>query len=121
MQAMSRIREGAFDTASRAAGTIKNRDGFSRESVRYRGDIEMSLSNLTSAAAVIRALDEYDLMGRDAFLAKYGFGRARSYFVVRDGRSYDSKAVAGAAHGFEHPDQGPLKPSDFSGGDETVR
>ena len=54
------------------------------------------------------------------FLLKYGFGKARSYFLVQNGRSYDSKAIAGAAHGYQHPDLGPLRPADFSGGDATV-
>ncbi|MEO5897296.1 MAG: DUF3427 domain-containing protein [Vicinamibacterales bacterium] len=70
---------------------------------------------------MVRALDEFDNLGRDNFLAKHGFGRARSYFLVRDGRAYDSKAIAGAAHGCQHPELGPLRPADFSGGDATVR
>jgi Protein NO VEIN, C-terminal/Domain of unknown function (DUF3427) len=70
---------------------------------------------------VLRALDEFDQIGRARFLAQYGFSKARSYFVVRDGRAYDSKAIAGAAHGYQHPNLGPLRPADFSGGDDTVR
>ena len=69
----------------------------------------MALAELTSAQAVEQALDEFDQLGRDAFLEKYGFGRARRYFVRRDGSYYDSKAVAGAAVGFEHPERGPLR------------
>ena len=38
-----------------------------------------------------------------------------------ENRHYDSKAILGAAHGYEFPEQGPLKPSEFSGGDVTVR
>src|SRR5690349_1774033 len=81
----------------------------------------MSLTDLTSRTAVLRAIAEYDALGRDAFLAKYGFGRARSYFLVHDGRLYDSKAIVGAAHGYEHPVVGPLRASDFSGGEATVQ
>src|SRR5215210_8029197 len=51
----------------------------------------MALAELTSSTAVERALDEFDLMGREAFLTNYGFGRARRYFVRRDGKYYDSK------------------------------
>src|SRR5262245_4882951 len=76
----------------------------------------MSLDLLTSADAVRRAIAEFDEIGRDAFLAKYGFGTARDHFVRDNGRLYDSKAIAGAAVGYEHPDRGPLRPSEFHGG-----
>jgi hypothetical protein len=81
----------------------------------------MALPDLTDSAAVHRALSEFDALGRDAFLAQYGFGKSRSYFLIANGRSYDSKAIAGVAHGHQHPQRGFLKPSDFSGGDATVR
>jgi len=71
------------------------------------------LGDLTSAAAVESALDEFDELGREAFLERYGFGRARRYFVRRDGKYYDSKAIAGAAHGYQYPDDGPLANSEF--------
>ena len=44
---------------------------------------------------------------------------ARSYRLVVDGKTYDSKAIVGAAHGFL-PGQEPLAPADFSGGAATV-
>src|SRR5437870_1956951 len=78
------------------------------------------LSDLTDPGAVRQALAEYDELGPDRFLAKYGFGPARRYFVVYNGRRYDSKAIAGAAHGYQYPDRGPLSSADFSGGDATV-
>ncbi|MEU0989061.1 HNH endonuclease signature motif containing protein [Streptomyces sp. NPDC005953] len=65
--------------------------------------------------AVLRAIEEFDRLGRDAFLTAYGFHPARSYFLVYEGRRYDSKAVFGAAHGFL-PGRDPLRPGDFSGG-----
>jgi hypothetical protein len=37
----------------------------------------VALGELTSAQAVEQALDEFDQLGRDAFLEKDGFGRAR--------------------------------------------
>jgi len=81
----------------------------------------MALAHLTDPGAVDRAIEEFDRLGRTAFLAKYGFGRAREY-MLRDARGnlYDSKAVVGAAHGFQHPDLGALRPDDFSGGEATV-
>lgn len=47
---------------------------------------------------MLKVLVERDELGREAFLKKYGFGEARSYVVVHEGREYDSKAaVAGVA------------------------
>jgi len=63
---------------------------------------------------------EFDRLGREQFLAKYGFGPAREYFLEHGGVLYDSKAVAGAAYGVQFPDQGALRPADFSGGEATV-
>ena len=80
----------------------------------------MKLSDLTDRAAVEKALDEFDTLHREAFLAKYGFGPARLYFVERDGKQYDSKAVAGAAMAYQYPDQGALSNKLFSGGERTV-
>ena len=75
----------------------------------------MTLADVT-ASGVRAALDEFDAVGRQAFLAKYGFGPSAGYWVVRDGRRYDSKAIAGAAHGYDRPDLGPLPAASFSGG-----
>jgi len=79
------------------------------------------ISDLTNPQAVEQAIAEYDQLGRTAFLAKYGFREARSYFLVRDGKHYDSKAIVGAAFGFQHPERGPLAGRDFVGGQATVR
>ena len=81
----------------------------------------MALADLTSPGAVANAVEEFDRLGREAFLAKYGFGRAREYFLEVNGKLYDSKAIAGVAHAFQFPDTGPLRPSEVSGGDATVR
>lgn len=78
----------------------------------------MSLQDLSSTDAVRQALDEFDAAGRAAFLSKYGFGEAQSYFVLRGDRRYDSKAVVAAAHGYQFGQS--LIPSDFSGGEATV-
>ena len=78
------------------------------------------MAALTSADAVQQALDEYDASGRDAFLAKYGYGPAKRYFVERDGKLYDSKAIYGVAVGYEHPDRGYMRNNEFSGGEGMV-
>ena len=79
----------------------------------------MTVSDLTRNS-VLQALAEFDELGRDAFLDRYKFGKARGYFVVNNGRRYDSKAIAGAAHAYTSDGAKTLKASDFSGGEKTV-
>ena len=59
----------------------------------------MAFADLSSRDAVLRALREFDAIGRGPFLKKYGFREAREYFVLEHGNRYDSKAIVGAAHG----------------------
>jgi hypothetical protein len=72
-----------------------------------------------TADDIVGALEEFDRLGRAVFLAKYGFGEARRYFLRHNGTDYDSKAVVGAAHTRRHGV--PLRAADFSGGDATVK
>ncbi|WP_222273154.1 HNH endonuclease [Modestobacter marinus] len=67
---------------------------------------------------VLAAIREFDQLGRESFLQKFGFGRARDYFVRHGGRFYDSKALLGVAHGYQHGE--PLRPDEFSGGDAAA-
>ncbi|MEQ8142691.1 HNH endonuclease [Streptomyces sp. OP7] len=67
---------------------------------------------------IIAATEEFRRLGRDNFLRTHGFGRARSYELVLDGRRYDSKAITGVAHGYATGDF--LSAGDFSGGAATV-
>lgn len=76
-----------------------------------------SLANI-SASDVLATLDEFDRLGRAAFLDHYGYGEAARYFIVHQGRCYDSKAIVGVAHQVSHGRS--LKAADFSGGDTTV-
>lgn len=78
----------------------------------------MALGGITRAQ-VLAAIAECDQLGQERFLRKYGFKQARSYLLIHNERAYDSKAIAGAAHGFPPGDR-PLQPSEFSGGDATV-
>lgn len=78
----------------------------------------MALADLTDPDAVLKAIAEFDERGRDAFLDEYGFSPARDYFIVVDGKRYDSKAITGVAHLHQH---GVLMTAGmFSGGDSTV-
>lgn len=65
--------------------------------------------------AVGMAMIEYDELGQDKFLSKYGFKKARAYVLRHEGREYDSKAILGAAHGFL-PNHKPLASDMFYGG-----
>ena len=71
-------------------------------------------SDLTDRSAVHRAIDEFDRLGRDTFLRRYGFGPARVYLLKTRTGSYDSKAIFGVAFGYQHGT--PLASSEFSGG-----
>jgi hypothetical protein len=81
----------------------------------------MALFDISDPTAVLKAIAEFDELGRDTFLDKYGFGHARRYFLVYGGKHYDSKAIAGVAHGFQFPGRGALKSEGFSGGNATVK
>lgn len=81
----------------------------------------MALADLTESTAVLKAIEEADSLGRQPFLDKYGFSPSREYFLRYEGKRYDSKAIVGAAHGYQRPDLGPLKPNAFSGGEQTVQ
>lgn len=62
----------------------------------------VSYADLTDRNAVESALDEFDRLGRRAFLEKYGYGEARDYFLVTDEGRYDSKAIFAAAYEAQH-------------------
>lgn len=76
---------------------------------------------IRSPEAILKAIGEFDRIGREAFLKKYGFGKARSYKLLHDGKRYDSKAIIGAAYGYENPSVGPMSSGDFVGGASTVQ
>jgi 5-methylcytosine-specific restriction enzyme A len=79
----------------------------------------MALSEIT-AAAIDRAIAEFDHLGQAGFHAKYGFDKARDYFLLRDGKRYPSKAIVGAAHGYL-PGKSPLAAGQFSGGRASAK
>lgn len=81
----------------------------------------MSLHALTSPDAVLKALKEYDDLGRQAFLSRYKFGKSKSYVLVHQGKHYDSKAIAGVALKYQPGFERALRADQFSGGEETVQ
>src|SRR4051794_22017216 len=80
----------------------------------------MATAEAVSRDAVLAAMDEFDGLGREAFLEKYGFGPAKEYVAIRDGTRYDAKALYGVAYGIENPEEGPLRTNQFTGGEGTV-
>ena len=66
----------------------------------------MSASKVTDPRAVRRAIKEFDRLGRDAFLDRYGFARSKGYRlrVTARGttREYDPAAVVAVAHREQH-------------------
>jgi hypothetical protein len=78
------------------------------------------LSEITDPKAVERAIALSDKLGRVEFREKHGFGKARSYFLRYNGKSYDSKPIVAVAYGIEHNTK-PLAFNDFGGGDRTVK
>jgi len=80
----------------------------------------MAYKHVTKRDAVLQAMQEFDRMGRDAFLSKYGYWKAKRYYLVHHGARYDSKALYGVSFGYEHPENGPLRSNDFSGGEAQV-
>ena len=63
---------------------------------------------------VLQALAEYDSLGAEEFLGRYGFAPSRGYTLVHEGRSYDSKAILGVAH--RHATGRLATSEEFSGG-----
>ncbi|MGC1891840.1 MAG: hypothetical protein WA709_38165 [Stellaceae bacterium] len=74
----------------------------------------MSSWDAVQPRRVRQAAAEYDELSQEEFLTHYGFGRARSYLLIIDGKAHDSKAVLGVA--YKHGTGQPLGPHDFSGG-----
>lgn len=72
----------------------------------------IALRDLTRAD-VLRAIEKFDRMGREAFLARHGFRPSHRFVLSYRRRWYDSKAIVGVAMG--------RGPREFSGGLATVR
>lgn len=82
--------------------------------------VTRKLAEVTSAKAVTQAIDEADKLGREAFRKKYGFGKSRTYYLRRNGQTYDSKPIIAVAFGYQHNAK-PLSFDEFSGGAATVK
>ena len=67
---------------------------------------------------VLAAIHEYDEIGRDEFLGRYGFAPSPDYVLRHANNSYDSKALLGAALGYATGTAATAE--EFSGGRTTA-
>jgi hypothetical protein len=65
-------------------------------------------------ADVVRAIEEYDRLGPDAFFAAHGFAPTTTYDLVWDSRRYPPKAILGTAYELTTGER--LASGDFEGG-----
>lgn len=63
---------------------------------------------------VVRAVQEYDLLGPKAFFSAHGFAPTTTYDLEWDGRLYPPKAILGTAYEFATGQR--LASGDFEGG-----
>ena len=80
----------------------------------------MPISDITTRGPILKAIAEFDSIGQEPFLAKYGFRPARAYWLNYDGRSYNSKAIVGVACRYVPGSKSALRPDEFFGGSRTV-
>ena len=52
-----------------------------------------SLSEVTARQVVLEAVEEFDRVGRDAFVGAHQLEPSSDYFVLHHGRVYDSKPL----------------------------
>ena len=65
-------------------------------------------------AEVLRAIQEYDRLGPEAFFAAHGFARTTTYELRWEERRYPPKAILGTAYEFATGQR--LASGDFEGG-----
>jgi hypothetical protein len=63
---------------------------------------------------VLRAIEEYDRLGPEAFFSAHGFAPTTTYDLVWDERRYPPKAILGTAYEFAAGQR--LASGDFEGG-----
>ena len=74
----------------------------------------VSYASLTEHSAVEGAMAEFDSLGRDLFLLKYGFTPVNESFVHHGIGRYDTRALFAAAYGHQHGE--PLLKRQVGGG-----
>jgi hypothetical protein len=82
--------------------------------MRLQAPIRLSL---VDAKAFLMAIQEFNDLGRDRFLKKYGFSRSSKFYLIHEQRLYDTKALLGAA--YLHATGRKLTKDKFAGGAQT--
>ncbi|MDE0128112.1 MAG: AAA family ATPase [Gammaproteobacteria bacterium] len=85
----------AFRTAEEYAPTFELLERHRRDGRNGNGPPD---ERELTREAVLRAIEEFDKIGRSAFLRKYGRRGSNSYWIKHKGNHYDLKATWGAAH-----------------------
>lgn len=75
------------------------------------------LSRITRAS-VEQAIDAFRAPGGEALRENLGFEPSRIYFLQLEGQLLDTKPIVAAAYGYAVPSEGPLRPSQLSGGQD---
>jgi hypothetical protein len=57
-------------------------------------------SSAIGTSHVRAAIEDFNRLGREAFLEHYHFGPANSIFLLHEGHRYDAKAIVGVANGY---------------------
>lgn len=70
---------------------------------------DMALQDI-GRSEVIRAVKEFDRLGLEGMIKRYGGHRSRRYFLEHNGKRYDQKLIARVAHEFLFPERRILKP-----------
>lgn len=73
-----------------------------------------------SADCVLAAIAEFDSLGRDAFLARYGFEPTDTPAVVHKGQEYDGVALLAGAQSHIAAGYAPLRPAEVIGREADV-
>ena len=73
-------------------------------------------ASLHNSRLGLNAIEQYDLLGREQFLSKLGYGPSRRHFLRLDGHYYDALAILGAAAEIEHDGEIP----DFLNGNNAT-
>lgn len=68
--------------------------------------------------ALLKAIEEFNALGRAKFLKKYGFSRSAKFYLIHEQRLYDTKALVSAA--YLRATGRRLAHDRFSGGAQTV-
>ena len=84
-----------------------------------RSSVARTIYSVTDPSAVLAAVAEYKALGRDVFLRRYGFGKARRFFLKIGGRRYDSKAIVAVAFRHQYKGASALE-NGFGGGELKV-